>query len=69
MVIYVGVFRTVKEMKTYTAYIVNFTICDLCLSLTMGVLVRPEPIFPLDGAKVTGFLQYFGSYAGYISVC
>ncbi|CAD5220349.1 unnamed protein product [Bursaphelenchus xylophilus] len=55
-------------MTGYKRFVVNFTAWDFLISLTLGALVRPEVIFPYNGAYVTGLLKHFGDVGAKASV-
>ncbi|CAD5214504.1 unnamed protein product [Bursaphelenchus okinawaensis] len=67
LVIFIALKRSPTGMHTYTPYIVNFTICDLLVSVTYGILVRPREIYPYDCISINGLVKYLPAYSGFVS--
>ncbi|CAD5208522.1 unnamed protein product [Bursaphelenchus xylophilus] len=44
-----------------------FQIFDMLFAFTLGVLVKPDPLFPFTGAYINGFFKYLGEPGAILS--
>ncbi|CAD5214745.1 unnamed protein product [Bursaphelenchus xylophilus] len=47
-------------MRVYKYHVIHFTIYDFIFSFNLGTLIKPDTIFPFNGAYVKGWYRYFG---------
>uniref|UniRef100_A0A1I7SNA1 G_PROTEIN_RECEP_F1_2 domain-containing protein n=2 Tax=Bursaphelenchus xylophilus TaxID=6326 RepID=A0A1I7SNA1_BURXY len=66
-VIIIVITQSPESMKSYKRFIINFTLFDMLFAFTMGVLVKPDPLFPFTGAVINGLFKYLGEQGAVIS--
>ncbi|CAD5220337.1 unnamed protein product [Bursaphelenchus xylophilus] len=54
-------------MRTYKRFLINFTVMDFLFAFSLGILVKPYPIYPFQGAIIEGPLRYFENHGAVIS--
>ncbi|CAD5208523.1 unnamed protein product [Bursaphelenchus xylophilus] len=66
-VIVIVLTQSPESMRTYKRFIINYTIFDMLFAFTLGVLVKPDPLFPFSGAYINGFFKYLGEPGAVVS--
>ncbi|KAI1706540.1 serpentine type 7TM GPCR chemoreceptor srh domain-containing protein [Ditylenchus destructor] len=61
--------ETPPSMKSYSWFLIQYTIWDMLFTATLGFAMGPDfPSQDIAGAFVNGFARYFGKYAGNVSL-